>query len=150
MVKHDWLAAASFERTDELVGAINTLSIHAKLALAGVEEAPDGERVRQARTALIAFLDALAAVVREVESDRDGALVGADPRLGALAARYLAARGRWPQRAEFYALSFDELRDLVRSERREDLPAVVSCLRGLRALLEQHAHEDVTGILGAR
>lgn len=147
-MKHDWLAAASFERTDEMVGAINALSIHAKLALADVDDSPDGERVCQARAALLAFLDIFEAVVREVASDRDGAMVGADPRLGALASRYLAAKGRWPRRTELFALSFDELRELVRSERREDLPALVSSLRGLRALLEQHAHEDVAGILG--
>ena len=43
----DWLAAANFEQTHDLVSAINTLSIHAKLALAGAANTGDPAEVEQ-------------------------------------------------------------------------------------------------------
>lgn len=146
-MKYDWLTAASFERADDVVAAINTLSIHAKLALAGVDDRATDDRLDRARADLRAFLDALEAMVDD--ADVGGApLVGADPRLGDLAARYRSARRRWPPPSPLFATSFADLRALIGSERPEDRPVLIGCLRGLRALVEQHAHEDVVGLLG--
>ncbi len=75
-------------------------------------------------------------------------LVGADPRLGDLASRYRAARRRRPLPSPLFATSFADLRALIDSEQPGDRPALIDCLRGLRALVEQHAHEDVVGLLG--
>lgn len=146
-MRYDWLTAASFERAEDVVAAINTLSIHAKLALADVDDRVDGERLARARSDLLAFLSALEAAVSD--ADTGGApLVGADPRLADLATRYRAAQRRWPPPSPLFATSFADLRALVGSERPEDRPALIGCLRGLRALVEQHAHEDVVGLLG--
>ena len=146
-MKYDWLTAASFERADDVVAAINTLSIHAKLALFGTDERADGARLGRARADLLTFLGILEATVND--ADTGGApLVGADPRLGDLAARYRSARRRWPPPSPLFATSFADLRALIGSDRPEDRPALIDCLRGLRALVEQHAHEDVVGLLG--
>jgi hypothetical protein len=40
----EWLTAESFERSQRLISAINTLSIHTKLAREGIANAPDGAR----------------------------------------------------------------------------------------------------------
>ena len=46
-MKNDWLTASSFERTHEIVSAINTLSIHAKLVLAGIDDSTNQEEVEK-------------------------------------------------------------------------------------------------------
>jgi hypothetical protein len=144
----DWLAAANFEQTHELVSAINTLSIHAKLALAGAAYTGDPAEVEQARSRLLAFLDRFGSLLEANESSPDGTIVGADPRLRDLAAQFLSAKRSLPQRSPLYALSLPALRRVIQSERPEDLRELVACLRDLRLLVEQQAYVDVIGILG--
>lgn len=147
-MKNDWLTASSFERTHEIVSAINALSIHAKLVLAGIDDSANQEDVEKSRRKLLAFLNRFETLLREAELGRDKAVIGADPRLGDLALRYMSEKRRQPRRSTLYEISLAEMSDLVRSERREDLPSLISCLRGLRSLVEQHSHADVIGILG--
>ena len=146
--KGDWLAASSFERTHEVLSAINTLSIHAKLHLAGARDPASEEEVKAAREHLLGFLSGLDELLIEAEQEDDRAVVGADPRMVDLARRYLSARKRWPRPSVVFELPIGELSSLVRSEREEDLPRLVECLRGLRMLLEQHSVADTAGILG--
>ena len=147
-MKNDWLTASSFERTHEIVSAINTLSIHAKLVLAGIDDSANQEEVDKSRGRLLAFLNRFESLLRETELGRDSAVIGTDPRLGDLALRYLSEKRRQPRRSPLYEISLAQLIDLVRTERWEDLPSVISCLRGLRSLVEAHSHADVIGILG--
>lgn len=147
-MKNDWLAASSFERTHEIVSAINTLSIHAKLAVASIDDSVDAGHVQEARARLTEFLDRFSPVLREAEGSQDSAVVGADPQLSELAISFLSARRRSPQRSALFETPIAQVRALVQSERREDLPTLISCLEGLRSLIEQNAHADVVGILG--
>lgn len=142
----DWLAASSFERTHEILSAINILSIHAKLHLAGTVDPIDEAVVEQARGRLLEFLTGFGELLQN--ADQAGAVVGADPRLAELAQRYRVATQRIPRSSLVFELTVGELSDLVRSERAEDLPKLVECLRGLRGLLEQHSVADAVGILG--
>lgn len=148
MKNNEWLTAESFEQTQEIVSAINTLSIHAKLTLAEIDDSDRGEEVREARTRLLAFLARFEAVVQAAEQRPEGAVLGVDPRLGQLARKFLSAKSQWPQKSALYAISFAELRRLLTSDTSEDLKALVNVLHDLRALVEQHAHADVAGILG--
>src|SRR5260370_37448112 len=87
----EWLTAESFELTHAVISAINRLSIHAKLALAGNLEQSSELPLKQARETLRSFLDRLNNIVREIERDHDGPILGADPRMGLLAQRYVSA-----------------------------------------------------------
>lgn len=147
-MQNDWLTASSFERTHEILSAINTLSIHAKLALVGAEDSVDAGRLRESRGKLIEFLDQFSPVLREAEASQDSIVVGTDPRLGEMAHQFLSARRRLPQRSELFETPIARVRELVQSERREDFPTLISCLEGLRGLVEQNSHADVVGILG--
>jgi hypothetical protein len=152
----DWLAAASFERTQEVVSAINALSIHAKLRRAGAREPFETGEIEQARDRLLQFLDACERLVESSADDRSTAIVGADPRLSHLALRLFngapphdrARPGGRPLRLVGCGIPFDEVRDLLRSGRDEDLEALLPCLRSLRALVEEHAQGDLVTILG--
>ena len=146
--KTERLVAQSYERAHEVISAINTLSIHTKLVHAGVDDASRRGDVAKATTVLVAFLDRLATVVTDSEHHRAGTVLGADPRLAQLARKFLAMKGQWPRPEALYSVSFDELRQLLAYERREDMPRLIGYLRDLRALVEQHAHADIVGMLG--
>lgn len=148
MKNNEWLTAESFEQTQEIVSAINTLSIHAKLTLAEIDDSDRGEEVREARARLLTFLVRFEAVVQAAEQRPEGTVLGVDPRLGQLATKFLSAKSQWPQKSALYATPFAELRRLLTSDTPADLKALVNVLHDLRVLVEQHAHADVAGILG--
>src|SRR5262245_17902430 len=140
MKNNEWLTAESFEQAHELLSAINTLSIHTKLALAGIDDAARLEEVREARTTLINFLNRFEQVVSEADQRRDHKALGVDPRFGQLASKFLAAKSQWSQGSSLYSTPFTELQRLTMSEKKEDQKDLVAILRDLRAFVEQHAH----------
>ena len=148
MKNNEWLVAQSFERIHEVVSAINTLSIHAKLILAGIDDSSRDGQVRKAREHLCNFLDRLQVVVQDAECHRDRPVLGTDPRLGQLAKRFLAAKGKWPCPPGLYSASLPQVRALILSQASDDQKDLITCLRDLRLLLEEHAHADISGILG--
>ena len=147
MNNSEWLTAENFEYAHRAVSAINTLSIHAKLLLAGKHDAPRSAEVREARSFLREFLKRLDEVIRDAQQRR-GTVVGTDPRSRELASKFVSAKSRMPRRSVLYSTPIDELQRLVDSERSADLSRLISALRELRVVIEQHAHTDIAGILG--
>jgi hypothetical protein len=86
-MRSDWLDALAFERNYEVVSAVNTLSIHAKLALDGFPDPTPPEEVQGAREQLLEFLKELEIAVRQAQGD--GTITGIDPHLGEVASRYV-------------------------------------------------------------
>ena len=147
-MKNDWLAASSFERTHELISAINTLSVYAKFIAAGIKGNERVDEIQKTRAALVAFLERLDTLLRDAPRNQSNAVVGADPRLSELTSRFLAEKKRLPRRSILYSQPIDRLKELLQSERPEDMADLVSCLRDLRSLVEQHSYADTVGILG--
>ena len=144
----DWLTASSFERSSEVMSAINVLSIHAKLTLAGVDDPTDLAEISKAKAKLVRFLEELRKLVDGAGQTQANLMVGTDPRLGELALEYIGERRRLPPRAQLYTLSVAQLSALVESDSAEDVPKLVECLESLRSLFERHAHNDIAGIFG--
>lgn len=147
-MESDWLTAASFERTHDVVSAINTLSIHAKLMLAGIANPAPKEDINAARTCLITFLDNLQGVLQQAEQRHDGTIIGADPRFSELAIRYLAQKQSGSRRATIFNMPLSQCIALVNADQPEQPDKLIEYLGELRALLEQHSHADITGIFG--
>ena len=145
-MKRDWLAAARFERTHEIVSAINALSVHAKLLLAGIKESDERE-VQQARERLIEFLERIEALLQDAEQSGEGTVVGAEPWLGDLAARFLSSRQRWPGQSALSSVPLDHLRALIRSEQADDLRVLIPRLHDLRSLIEHYSRADSSHIV---
>lgn len=141
-MKSDWLTASSFERTHEILSAINLLSIHGKLALARVEDPASDIELQGARERLLEFLGRIEAVLKKAEQGR-GAIVGTDPQLGELVLQFLAGRPDGSRRSRSPELSLSALVDLVSSERPEDLRALVPHLERLRTVIEEQTHADL-------
>lgn len=147
-MRNEWLAASSFERAHGVLAAINRLSIHHKLVLAGRPDSTPPSETEEARRRLAIFLERLDSVVCDTEREKEVAVVGVDPRLALLATTYLAVRRQWPQRSELTRLSLADLRKLLDADRREERERLLTGLRELRAIIEQHAHADVMSLLG--
>lgn len=144
-----WLAVQSFQHSQDLLTAINTLSIHIKLGLAGIPDEGRAESAKQARENLTSFLKELEQVVQKAEQGETKPVLGADPRLRQLAKSFIEARRNWRR---FHSLlfrnTFSHVQQLLNSDKEEDLRSLLQCLKELRMLLEEHVHTDVVQLLG--
>jgi hypothetical protein len=131
------------------MSAINTLSIYAKLSIAGISGRTNESKVQNARENLLRFVSQLQVLLANAEKSQDGTIVGADPQFGELAAHYLSEQQKpEPLRAKFYTISLSDFKDLISSHNIDDFPALLTCLRDLRSLVEQNFHSNVVDILG--
>ena len=147
-MSNNWLAAESFERSHSIISALNTLSIHAKMILANVEDSARNNDVVKARAVLRAFLEGFGALVKEAERTREGMVTGADPRLSQLARTFVAKRNQWPQHSPLYDVTLAEVDALLESDTPDELRRLIAYLQELRVLLEQNVHADIAGLLG--
>lgn len=143
----EWMTAESFERNQRLISAINTLSIHTKLAREGITNAPDVGDVAEAREALKAFLERVGPLVRDVEVNREAPILGADQRLSLLVRQFASTRQQRPS-SILHTLPIERVTTLIDSVQPGDQDKLIEYLRALRQLVEQHAHADVVGLLG--
>lgn len=127
--------------------AANTLSIHAKLTTAGVDDPTSDSEVGRARVRLLNFVERLGAILQDARQDGDGTVVGADPLLGDLALQFLSGTAAGA-RASAEEIPLDTLSALLCSMRPENMHRLVPLLTDLRGLIEERTYNDVTDILG--
>ena len=149
-MKNDWLVAWSFEREQELVSATNTLLIHTKLRLAGVDDPTPKDDVDDARDRIVELLERIASLVSSAEHQKSSTIVGVDPRLGELALHFLSRDRRAAEHTLGPRLTPERFAELAGSDRTDDAQLLIPALEDLRAFLESQAQSDVTGILGNR
>lgn len=141
----EWLAIQSFQRDQDLLAAINTLSIHTKLKLGGVADEERAKAATEAREELASFLETLARVTDQIE--RENALVGLDPRLRKLARRFVAARrNRRRFHSSLFTESLSDVTSLLTPMNEEEQQALVEILSDLRSLIEEHVYTDANQI----
>jgi len=140
--KNDWLASQSLERSLDVISAINRISIHSKLRLAGIEDTASPEELNSARQSLTTFLGTLSEVIQRASGTQDKIAFGADPRLGNLARKFLALPG---QTTEVVSNRLEDLKELKKLLDAGDSVNDEALIRGLmyfRSVLEQHAQAD--------
>ena len=152
-----WLAIQSFQHSQDLLDAINTLSIHIKLKLAGLADEQRAKAAAKARETLASFLESFEVIIQESDRVKGGPVLGTDPRLRQLAKSFAAAKSdRQRFRSMLFTKTIPELVMLLRAvgaegenERFSSFGhALVESLRELRILLEEHVHGDTGQILG--
>ncbi len=144
-----WLAIQSFQQSQDLLSAINTLSIHIKLQLANIPDEKRTEAAKGAQEILASFLEGLDTLVKEAEQGETKPLVGTDSRLRQLAKSYITARhDRHQFRSLLFRSSPSDMLKLLHSNAKEAQQSLLQCLEELRVLLEEHIHIDARRILG--
>ena len=148
-MKAQWLAVQSFHHSQDLLDAINTLSIYIKLWLAGIPDEGRGGAAERARETLASFLKELQTVVQEAGQIEAKPVMGADPRLRQLAKSFMEAkRDRHRFRSVLFRNTLPHVEQLLCSDTEEDRRSLLQCLQELRVLLEEHIHVDAARILG--
>ena len=143
-----WLAAQSFQQSQDLLTAINTLSIHLKLRLAGIPDEERSNRAQQARQTLTAFVRALHTLVQEAQQGEMRPLVGVDPRQRHFVKNCIEAkRDRRRFRSALFQRTPAEFQQLLSSDTEEEQHELLACLKELRTLLEEHVATDTAQIL---
>lgn len=143
-----WLAVQSFQQSQDLLAAINTLSIYLKLRFAGLSDERRAQSVAKAKATLAAFLKTLEKVVHQVEQTKAGPLTGVDPRLRQLAQSFVAAKqDKCRFHSDLFSKSPARVAELLEATEPDDQKALVESLAELRTLLEEHIYSDVTQIL---
>lgn len=142
-----WLDIQSFQHGQELLSAVNTLSIHSKLTGGGYPDTGRIEAAEQARETLIGFIEKLGEIAQNIEDGSRKPLLGVDVRLRHLAENYVQAR-RSQLGSSFRELSLSQVRELFYSERAEERRELLNVLAVFRDLLEEHVSVDATRLLG--
>lgn len=144
-----WLAVKSFQHSQDLLAAINTLSIHLKLEGVGNADGAREAQASHAREVLGTFLVMLEPVVVDAERGESKPVLGADPRLRQLAKSFVSAkRNRHRFRSALFGDTFTRVRQLLDSPKKEDRQPLLECLRELRVLIEEHVQTDAERVLG--
>jgi len=145
----DWLTFQSFQRSQKILKAINTLSTYLKLMLNGIADEEFSQAANQSIGMLQAFLDELEAAARQADRTELAPMLGVDPRLRQLVHSYLVARRHHRFRSCLFTEPIGDIKALLTSNARQDQEALVKCLAELRVLVEEHMHDDINQILGA-
>ncbi|NJO93342.1 MAG: hypothetical protein HC820_01360 [Hydrococcus sp. RM1_1_31] len=144
-----WLAIQSFQYDRDLITAINILSIHIKLELAGKSKAEKIQRVNEARDTLKSFFERLETLIDEREQGDTTPILGTTQRLRQLAKNFVSATNN---SGEFHSILFhnnlSQTQALLYSDKKEDKEALILCLEELRRLIEEHVHVDTERIFG--
>ena len=142
-----WLTIQSFQQSQELLSAINTLSTHCKLTDKGYLDTNRREVAEQAIEILAAFFQKLDKIVQNIEDGHRKPIVGVDARLRHLAENYVQAK-RAQSHSPFLELPLSQVRDMFYSESSEDREKVLAVLAAFRELLEEHVGVDTRRLLG--
>lgn len=144
-----WLAVQSFQHNQDLLAAINKLSIHLRLQLEGNEDAERVGEANKAREMLSLFFRELETLVNDTERGEEVPVLGANPRLRQLARSFVKAkRNRHRFRSSLFRNGAGCFQQLLQSNTREDRQALLESLEELRVLVEEHMHVDAERVLG--
>ena len=144
-----WLSVQSFQHNQDLLAAINKLSIHLRLQLEGNEDADRAGEANKAREMLSSFFRELETLVNNTEHGEEVPVLGANLRLRQLARSFVKAkRNRRRFRSSLFRNGAGRFQQLLHSTKNEDRQVLLESLEELRVLVEEHMHVDAERVLG--
>jgi len=147
MVNSQWRAIQSFQENQNLISAINTLSIHIKLKMAGYSDLNREEAIQKAKEDLCAFLKELNPQVQSVEIENKP-LLGVDPRRRQFVKHLITAKQSSRVHSPSLLGDLSEGVQLLYSDAESDKRTILLFLKELRMLLEEHIARDTEVIFG--
>lgn len=148
-MRAQWLTVQSFQHGQELLAAINTLSIHLKLRAEGAARPESAKAIEDARGKLDRFLEEMEQMIGEPDSTEVKPVLGTNPRTRELAESFAEARkDRTRYRSVLFQGDIARARQLLDSKDKDDEELLLRCLDELRMLLQDHVQTDATQIMG--
>ena len=121
-----WLSVQSFQHNQDLLAAINKLSIHLRLQLEGNEDAERAGEANKARDMLSSFFRELETLVKDTERGEEVPVLGANPRLRQLARSFVKAkRNRRRFHSSLFRNGAGRFQQLLHSTKKEDSEALL-------------------------
>ena len=147
MMNSQWRAIQSFQENQNLISAINTLSIHIKLEMAGHCDSNSEEAIRKAKEELGSFLQELDPQVQRAEVENKP-LLGVDPRRRQFVRHLISAKHSCRIHSPFLLGDLSAGVQLLHSDVESDKQTILLFLEELRMLLEEHLGSDVEQLFG--
>ncbi|RKU28832.1 hypothetical protein C6497_08720 [Candidatus Poribacteria bacterium] len=147
MMNSQWRAVQSFQDNQNLISAINTLSIYIKLALAGHADVKRAEEVPKAKETLCTFLTELNSQVHRFEVEKKS-LLGVDTRRRQFIEHLIEAKNELRIHSPFLQEKLSSVKNLLHSDTETDKQETLRMLEELRMLLEEHIGSDVEQLFG--
>lgn len=144
----DWSVIQSFQHNQDVLRAINTLSIFLKLKQKGGKVDAREQSAREAKHTLSDFLDQLEAATIQNNQKQMAMPLGVSPRLQQLAQGYLAACQHHRFHSQLFKGSIGAIKPMLSSEDSKDQRLLIECLAELRVLVEEHIQADESQVLG--
>jgi hypothetical protein len=144
-----WLSYQSFQYSQQLISALNTVIIDLKLRESGKVAGDGSPKVLEAFRKVDSFLESFGSIVSLAEQSQSSPALGTSARMRQLGMRYLKARRKSKKfQAGLFTMTIDEFRDLLRSNAPGDRMLLVSGLEEMRTLIEEHFNEDISEVVG--
>lgn len=147
MMNAKWRTVQSFQENQDLIFAINTLSIHIKLEMTGHSDLNGEEAIRTAREKLGRFLKELNPQVQRAEVENKP-LLGVDPRRRQLVRHLISAKHSCRIHSPVLLGDLSTGIQLLHSDAESDKQTILLFLEELRMLLEEHLGSDVEQLFG--
>ena len=147
MMNSQWRAMQSFHDNQKLVSAINTLSIHTKVEMAGHPHSDWAAEVPKAKEELCAFLTELHPQVQRAEVEKEP-LLGVNPRRQQFVRHLLNAKQNSRIHSPVLRDKLSAGAQLLHADAEADKEDMLLFLEELRMLIEEHLGSDVHQLFG--
>lgn len=147
-MKPQELAVQSFHENQKLLSAVNTVSIHTKLEMAGRAELKSTKKVAKAKEVLKYFFKELDVIVQRAEKSEMEPLLGVDERRREFVKNFITAKRNYRIQSTFLQGKLSDVSELIYSDKVADRKEILLVLEELRILLEEHIASDTEVLFG--
>ena len=148
MMNSQWRAVQSFQESQNLISAINILSIHIKLEMAGRSDLDGAKTVAEAKDTLNTFFKELDAMVERAEKTGNKPLLGVDMRRRQFVRNFIDAKRNYGIQSTPLLGKLSDVAQLIYSDKDADKQDILLVLEELRKLIEEHIASDVQQLFG--
>ena len=142
------LAVQSFHENQKLLSAVNTLSIHTKLEIAGRSDLNGAKTVAAAKETLNTFFKELDVIVERAEKAETKLLLGVDARRRQFIRNFIDAKRNYRIQSPSLRGQLSDVAQMIYSDKETDKQDILIALEELRMLLEEHIASDTEVLLG--
>lgn len=142
------LAVQSFHENQKLLSAVNAVSIHTKLEMAGRSDLNSTETIAEAKDTLNTFFKELDVIVQRAEKAGTKPLLGVDARRRQFVRNFIDAKRNYRIQSPSLRGKLSDIAQLIHSDKDTDKQDVLLVLEELRMLIEEHIAGDTEILLG--
>ena len=145
-MSNDWLVTHSYQQMQQMLTAINVISLRKKLTLLNAEDLVELNDYQEALSMIVQFVENLTKLRDEVMERGGAVIIGTNPRLRQFATHLFEHDEPLVSDTATH-ISFDRLPQLLLDNGEERLPEAIAQLDKFRRFVEQHVYQDAQQML---